>query len=227
MFRTTGAVLWVASATTMLTLMLPCGVQADDFDPPPWRGSPLTTLYEWDFDTETNPLSPDGDLTTVLGDDPFHEPLAMIEQGLVWNDGGWEGFGSGGAIEFVLPNWVDTMPYKYVWIQMTFDDLEDTGQVPTVAYMAGYDTGTSSPITSVELTEEVAFGDTQLRQWWTLWPNPDWEKFAITIPPGLILDQVVIDTISTPEPSTLILACLSGLGLIVYGWRRSRLVSKQ
>lgn len=56
-----------------------------------------------------------------------------------------------------------------------------------------------------------------------IWPNPDWEVFSLSdIPAGVSIDQIVVDTISIPEPSTLTLAGLGTLLMGVYVLRRRR-----
>ncbi len=57
---------------------------------------------------------------------------------------------------------------------------------------------------------------------WEIRPNPDNEFFDITIPPDTVLSQVVVDTISVPEPSSAILAALGLIGLAAWGWRRRK-----
>ena len=57
---------------------------------------------------------------------------------------------------------------------------------------------------------------------WSITPNPDFELVQIYLPPWIFVDQVVIDTISVPEASTLL---MRGIGLMGAGaavWRRRR-----
>ena len=99
---------------------------ADDLNPPPWRGQPLTTLTEWEFRTPLNPTPPDGTIVPVIGDGGG-SPLASMSGDILWDqfdgDGAWIGGGQagspGGQIVLDIPNWIDSEPIKWLQIQMT------------------------------------------------------------------------------------------------------------
>jgi predicted transporter len=55
-----------------------------------------------------------------------------------------------------------------------------------------------------------------------MYPNPYFEIFDLEIPANSSVDQVVVDTISIPEPSTLMLAALGLLNLLGFHRRRQR-----
>jgi len=45
-------------------------------------------------------------------------------------------------------------------------------------------------------------------------PNPEHEDIVIDVPGGTIIDQIVVDTICTPEPTTLTLLAVGGVSLL-------------
>ena len=47
-------------------------------------------------------------------------------------------------------------------------------------------------------------------------PNPDWEQIVVTVPLGTVIVEVVVDSVSSPEPATLSLLAFGGLA--IGGW---------
>jgi hypothetical protein len=199
----------------------------DDLSPPPWRGGPLSTVAEWDFLT-ANAGPPDGtSIVPVIGDSGG-VPLAIPGPGIAWDPfdgtGAWIGQTGGGTMRFELPNWIDTEPIKFIQIQMTFQPNPSL-PFPGVTQMSAFDPlGVAIAQTNVQ--EFPIPGSTngmwQRIEEWRIWPNPDSEFFQITILPDIALSQVVVDTISVPEPSSAILAALGLVVLAAWGWRRKR-----
>ena len=177
-------------------------------------------------DPERGP--PDGtSILPVIGNSGG-QPLAIPGLGINWNpfdgSGAWIGQApNGGKIGFEIPNWIDTEPIKFIQIQMTYSP-NPTIPFPGVTLMNASDPlGVAIAQTGVQ--DFPLGGGTALFQrieQWEIRPNPDNEYFEITIPPDTVLSQVVVDTISVPEPSSAILAALGLIGLAAWGWRRKR-----
>lgn len=157
---------------------------------------------------------------------------------LVWDgwdgDGAWIGNGpDGGRIVLDIPNWIDTEDFKLIQIQMSIQPQPDftapdgtvtPGLRPHVALISAFDpTGpVSSGLIDVFETLPDINGILQRVETWELRPNPDYETIHIVVPVDTLVDQIVVDTISTsiPEPSTV---CLVGLALAGGAlWRRRR-----
>lgn len=183
-------------------------VWADDYNPPPWRGENNTTTQIWEFPTDTNPSDPDSYVNpngtanlTVTGDFPFTAWLADDKghQG-VWK---FEDF-----IKIDIANYVIQNPYKEIWIQLTFAADGGAGLSPlinTVPTLTGVPT----------LIDKQQVDSYYWRATYSLIiePNPDFE--SIYIQPRdctMYLDELVIDTICVPEPTTI---CLISLGTLV------------
>ncbi|MEM7627682.1 MAG: hypothetical protein AAF333_18960 [Planctomycetota bacterium] len=118
---------------------------------------------------------------------------------------------------FDIPNIPDDRPVKHLRIQINGNWTGSFRVVPTVTLLTGTDVA-SAVDASFVASEEVFLG---FHRWedWDLFPNPDDERLVLSVPVGAIVSQVVIHTISIPEPTTL-LSQLGAAGLMVLG--RSR-----
>jgi len=190
-------------------------VYADNINPPPYVDQECST--HGDF-------SPSGPLT-VIDFDCDAGDLAFSPGVIVTN--------VPGNFVFNWPNFVDELPLKRMRLQLTFegppDHVTESFQVSVVAE----DNGQSAQV--VDLHTGPAFpescptciGDLNDQYWywfddWVIRPNPDHEVITVGYPTDWVIAQVVIDTISTPEPGTL--AILS-LGLAAFGLLRRRPVA--
>ena len=211
---------------------------ADDLNPPPWRGGPLSVYAEWDWGTAPQNwlfMPPDvfttwsGTADPGLG--PNGETLYMgfsthaeVDVGTNWawdpadGDGGLVPVVPGGAgIAFKVQNWEDLLPEKWLRIQVTYIDQLGFG-MPTIDEVLGYEEP-SPPNPAYQGMFMGGFSQPP-NYWyedWIILPNPDWDYITLHVPEGTILDQVVIDTISIPAPAT---AALLGIGLLAGRRRR-------
>ena len=193
--------------------------QADDFAPPPWvRGDPLTTSVEWEFLTSASShIPPDGTTVPTIGGDFTGPPAATIFSTPTpfWSLGDGDGEWSAGiaaiSMEFEIGNWISANPLKYVRIQVTFD-----GPAP---YVSSFNAIDGAAFVPGVLTGSTLFSTTHILIEYELSPSPDFELITLTIPAGGSVDQVVIDTLSVPEPATLLVMAAAGLAILR---RRSR-----
>lgn len=190
------ATLAIATATA--------AVQADDLNPPPWRGQPGSTFQEWTFDT------PDTSPTAV--NNPYGTPT-LTHQG-VWQPGSI----SAPDLLFHIPNRPVLDPYKFIRIQVT---STSPAGVPSELFVhiqaepqaSVVQTGWSG-LLPADPTHPGSW-----YQWWdfTLKPNPRSEWIRITGSQNATwltqFDQVVIDTICPPVPEPMSMT-LAGLGLM-------------
>lgn len=216
---------WPGVALVAVAAMFLEAAQADDLQPPPWRGGALSTVAEWDFLTP-GAGAPDGTSIAPVVGDSGGVPLAIPGSGINWSPfdgtGAWTGATFGGTLGFEIPNWIDQEPIKYLQIQMTFD-RGTFGLSPFVFQMNAFDPQgilNISQTSAFEFAIPNAGGLFQRIEQWEIRPNPDNEYFVIAIPDGVSLSQVVVDTISVPEPSTIVLGVLGTLSLITIAWRR-------
>ena len=204
---------------------------ADDFAPPPWRGGPLSVYAEWDFDQAVAPPSVfsagwnadvemtvggmNGETLKTFGDRTSHLDFDSYDH---WT---WSNQSSvtpavteGAYLAANVVNWIDGQPLKLLRIQVTYETL--TLDVPDIVDedVLGYEGDTLVP---ASLVKHVDVDSSQYYEDWRIVPNPDWEQIPIFVPYGTFVDQIVIDTISIPEPATWTLVTI-GLA----GWMMTR-----
>lgn len=181
-------------------------VLADDLNPPPWlRYQPGTTFQQWEFLTPSaNPL-PD------LVYNPYGMPeLTAIPGALQTWQAEWDGrqgvWPLSGTMLVGISNNPVSNPYKDVWIQLTWEP-QAVGNRPTVWE-------TISDVYGTVVSEQSVGGNWLLTTYNIhLIPNPNFEN--VRIDGGIMVDELVIDTICIPEPGMLALFGLGGLVLFL------------
>ena len=189
---------------------------------PSWRGDANTTYQAWGFDNDNNPadldidVNPYGDPTAeVIGVDPPLGPPDFIPPNTYWKDtdnghqGVWRIYGDSN-LRMYLPNNPVQNDRKEIWLQMTYYASGTTGALPEFfVYPAS---ASLDMVSKIQLDEHYYYHATWLI---TIEPNPDAEW--VTLRPRdctLYIDEVVVDTICIPEPATLCLLGIGGLGLL-------------
>jgi len=211
--------------------------------PQTWdRGDPGTTSAEWIFATApdpTTPLAPDGidvplnpgdyNGTDVTTGNPITGPVATPSEGLGIGAGGsgWLNTSDSDAtITFTIPDWVDDNPIKYLQVQTLFTEPPGSTRNPDLS-VTGYKD--NSPIDANDdglltlghlYSSSIPAGSLFTLSYYDLTPNPDYEDIVMTVPSGYTISEVVIDTISCPEPSSFALAGIGVIGLLGYVARR-------
>lgn len=194
---------------------------ADDLVPAPFRDfqNPYYTIQEWEFNHPNLPLPPDGD--TV----PFINPgqaALVIADNVQWTSTGgigdltgYIGGEGGGSLWFDIDNVVDEEPLKEIWIQINgvWDATPPPFVVQVEAFKFDGETDVAVPSFFVESAEAPFPGFHRWELWYAM-PNPDFEIIQVFVPEGTFVNQVVIETISHPEPASLALLSLGGLALM-------------
>jgi len=196
-------------------------VMADDLFPPGFRGDPLSYHAHWDAfqNGDFNAFYPDFE-SSVPGPDPgdmlhdgffTHLDFAPSE-GWAMAPGGGGFFNAAEDSTFVanVVNWLDDEPIKFLRIQVTYLDDILNGP-PTILGVEGFapvtgggpyvSTGPVDSFSGPGLTP----GTEYFYEDWIIEPNPDWEQIEFFLPQGTIIEQLVIDSVSVPEPATLLL----------------------
>jgi hypothetical protein len=198
---------------------------ADDFAPPPWRNAPLSVYVEWDF---VPPMPPgafdagwDADVEIAVGGSHgetlknFGDRTSHIDFDLATN-WSWDGQDAitptgqeGATMAANVVNWIDNELLKLIRVQVTY-----AGPQPDIidGQVMGYEGEAMLP---ASLLRHVDVNPTQYYEDWRIVPNPDWEQIPFYVPFGTLVDQIVIDTISTPEPASLTLLALGFVGFLL------------
>jgi len=201
---------------------------ADDLAPPPWRGAgPYWTYSEWLF-PDPNSMPP-ADFTLNVGDgvppSGVSQPTATI-LGMRWDPGtpdtggGWMTIDPGipGLIQLEIPNWIDTEPIKHIRVQLTYiNDGNNDPFIDSISGQDGIDPVLGVPEGPPVFTELEPFIHWHWYQDWTMRPNPDWEIIQIVVPGDIFLHQIVVDTLSIPEPASFVLLAI---GMAALSFRR-------
>ncbi|MGA2324064.1 MAG: PEP-CTERM sorting domain-containing protein [Sedimentisphaerales bacterium] len=187
----------------------------NDLLPPPWRGQDGSTFQNWQFDNDNNPAAP-GIINNQYGS--ASATIVIGEGGAGWLDqlsgmgtqsGYWDLGGSGGQISINIDNRPVALPYKDIWVQVTY--YKDISQAPIVDIPGATFIDGSSGI----LVEDTGMGSGWFldQSIWRIEPNPASENIILTSDAawGSIIDQIVADTICIPEPTSM---CLLGLGVL-------------
>jgi len=205
----------VTLCAVMLVMLAIGTARANDYNPPDWRGEPLTTYQRWEFGTADNPAIPEDDYTNPLG-------IPILAVGGAYPDTVWlsEDMGHFGvwffqdSITIQIANFDNDNPLKEIWMQLTYSP--QIGGEPVVL--------TDPDYTWIAPSDEQAIDAYywQMTYHIGIEPNPSLETITIEPPAsggGLYLDELVIDTICVPEPATI---CLFGLGALVLLRKRKK-----
>jgi hypothetical protein len=198
--------------------------RGDDLNPPDYRDQPNSVFVELVPGDQTGPALVVADSNFPVGGFPPYTgdpdgPSGPIEGGGEPQLIGYQPFTpSGGIYTIFVPNVQDDLPAKQFEIQITYEFGIDPPPAE-VRVVDGNHESDEGPFKIDELDQIFTpsqAGDPTLKyEVWRgqLFPNPDWEIFEIEASGDL--HQVVIDTISLPEPATLSLLSLGGLAALL------------
>ena len=198
----------------VLLMFAAAPARADDLFPPSYRGLELSYTCEWDqFANFSNPQGFFPDTESSVGDGS-HLLFTHWNTHIDFDGAGWVDMGGGIAnparsAEFAtnVVNWIDWRPLKLLRVQVTYFDPSMLGLQPTIIGVSGISTaapnGSLPPGDEDLMTPGVPVGGMPLPpgyfyEDWIIEPNPDWEQIAFAVPQGVIIEQIVIDTISVP-----------------------------
>jgi hypothetical protein len=191
-------------ATLMAVLLIASITYGHDLTPPPYRGSPLSVSAEWQYLPGTTFLNltnwssvDDSDPSTYLY--PNFTPTAQV-------------IPNAGIYQLQIPNFVDNMAVKYMRVQLTWDN---TLQPPVNIFSQALD-GTNSIFASIVYTSTPIVLSNGVYQYYdfVFKPNPDFERLHVEMPANALLTQIVVDTVSTPEPATIMMLGLGALTML-------------
>ena len=193
-----------------ISMLMPVVAAATVLFTPDWDGEDGSTFQEWSFDDDDNPAVPEvisnpyggAEATITVG---VGSP-GWVESGFPPLTGYWDLSGEGGQIVLDIDNRPESLPYKEIWVQVTYDLWfyePPTVDVPGAVYLEG--------------ETAVVVGDWYLDlSKWRIEPNPAREQIILTAGPtyGSLIDQIAVHTICVPEPTTIALLGLGSLSLL-------------
>ena len=204
-----------------ISMFMPIIATAHDLIHPAWRGQDGTTYQEWTFDNDDNPAVPEV-INNNYGDASASITVGFMGEGWLYDlgfseqTGIWDIGGDGGQIVLDIANRPEPLPYKEIWVQVTYFkhiSAPPTIDVPGADYLGG----------ETVLIEDTGMGGGWFldQSMWRIEPNPLQEQIILTSDPswGSVIDQVVVDTICIPEPASIGLLVLGGL-MVLRKWRQ-------
>jgi hypothetical protein len=210
--------------TALLTIFILWPICCQGFFIPQWRTNPGTTYAEWDFEK-----LPEGDEPSYYHYpepkyviNPYGDVLLQVfaAQGkalirsYVENATTRTGIWPLGYINITLKDDPSAHFYKHIQMQMTWSHLESYDQQPFVAEL-------NSKTQAVKV-DEIAIPDSAWMQTtFHLNIKPSQSSHIIHINGGIYLDEIVIDTIGMPEPTTLLLT-ISALPALFINRKKAR-----
>ena len=214
---------WIAVYLAILIALCAVAANAHDLQPPDYRGDPLSAYFHWlpaNPDVPGSGVLPFPEYWWVDDNDPDTFFLEHIVPQLTTESGT-----NGQYLTLELPNFFDELPLKLMRVQLTWTGSSLTP--PTIADILGFSGPTGVSSGQVDYSSPISpytqpdggyqYHDLSIR------PNPDWEMLTIHVPQGVVIDQIVVDTISTiPEPSSLVLVVLgAAAGFVALSRRRT------
>jgi hypothetical protein len=201
-----------------ISISIPGVAAAHDMIQPEWRDQEGTTYQEWRFDTGVNPAVPEvihnqyGGASASITVGTMGEGWQYQLPGLGSQTGYWDLGDGGGQIVLGIDNRPLPLDYKEIWVQVTY--YQDISQPPTVDVPGATCIGGQTGL----LVEDTGNGSGWFldQSVWLIEPNPDYELVVLTsdVTWGSVIDQIVVDTICIPEPTTVGLLALAGLMLL-------------
>jgi hypothetical protein len=200
---------------------------ADDLVDPPWpRGSDGTTLQIWQFGdpgvydpNEGSYSYPEPDVDNNQYGVADLRTYTGVGQEWLPDWGGRDGLWPlSGLITIDIPNRQEPLPYKEIWIQLTWAS-QTPGSIPYLETEVpiGSEAGPPGVVTESSLGptgEPPPVGQDWMHTTYVIRiePNPPWEHLRIG--GSIVVDQLVIDTICIPEPATVGLMALASIAVL-------------
>ncbi|MFP4053892.1 MAG: PEP-CTERM sorting domain-containing protein [Phycisphaerae bacterium] len=210
------------SLLAVVTAVLVGSAAADDFMPPQdpanWaRGDDGTTYQRWEFDANSQ-VQDNGwwvydpnEMQNPYGDSRARFQPGIFQPRWIESDFGRNGLlALGGVVELDVPNRPELLPFKEIWLQLTwYAEIAQSDPIVSVV-IDGQQTPCQGPV-----FEESADANGWMHSVYLMHiePNPDFE--IVRIEGNILLDEIVLDTICAPEPATLGTLCVAGLWMVL------------
>lgn len=208
--------------TALLILLWLWPTCCQGFYIPEWRTNPGTTYAEWDFEK-----IPEGDEPSYYhyqepkyAINPYGEVLlqAFASEGkalircYIDNATSRTGLWPLGYVNINLEDDPSAHVYKHIQLQMIWSPIDSLEKEPLVVEL-------KSKTHAIKVDEIQIPDSVWLQSTFHLDINPSQASHTIHINGDIYLDEIVIDTIGMPEPSTLLFA-FSGLSALVFNRKR-------
>jgi hypothetical protein len=192
----------------LFCLVTTAPILADDLLPPDWRGAPHSTFQVWEFSTDANPAEPD------LSDNPFGSALATIygefdypDMDTYWLAKDHEHLGVwniGGSMSLEIPNDPRLGAQKLIRLQLTYDGSPTPDIAPQINVLAS----DNAAVADFQLVEHTVLDDWYVHDTYDIVLEPNPQRETIWLLPRfcqLYVDEIVVDTMCVPEPSSLVI----------------------
>ena len=204
---------WAVSVALLAAGIAGTVALGDDLNPPLWRGQEGTTFAAWEFLTADDTPAPDlivnpyGDAEMQVGPGPYGDDYIPAWGG---RDGVWP---LTGVMKVAIDNLPEAVPDREIWVQVTWASEYVDGHPLVKELLTGTRATLVDQVALEPTREQQPAGQNWVHSTYRILLEPNATFDELRIHGKILVDGVVVETRTAPEPTSLALLLLGGLQL--------------